>query len=61
MEYEITFGDSEGNNYFYPLTEPVRTGGTDLDVEIEVDMSSDIEKTIKLNLERILHSGLDGA
>ena len=50
-EYEILFGDSEGNNYFYPLTEPIRTGGTDLDVEIDVDMSSDIEKTIKLNLE----------
>ena len=50
-EFEITFGDSEGNNYFYPLTEPIRTGGTDLDVEIEVDMSSDIEKTIKLTIE----------
>ncbi len=50
-EFEITFGDSEGTSYFYPLTEPIRTGGTDLDVEIEVDMSSDIEKTIKLNLE----------
>ncbi|MBJ99518.1 MAG: hypothetical protein CMB48_00695 [Euryarchaeota archaeon] len=50
-EFEITFGDSEGNNYFYPLTEPIRTGGTDLDVEIEVDMSSDIEKTIKLTIK----------
>lgn len=50
-DFNIEFGDSEGNNYFYPLTEPIRTGGTDLDVEVEVDMSSDIEKTITLKLE----------
>jgi hypothetical protein len=48
--FDIEFGESEGNNYFYPLTEPIRTGGTDLDVSVEVDMSSDLEKTITLNI-----------
>jgi len=50
-EYDITFGESEGNSYFYPLSEPIRTGGTDLDVNVEVDVSTDIEKTISLNLQ----------
>ncbi len=51
IEYDIEFGESEGNSYFYPLTEPIRTGGTDLDVNIEVDLSTDIEKTITLQLQ----------
>jgi len=49
--FDIEFGESEGNNYFYPLNEPIRTGGTDLDVNVEVDMSSDIEKTVTLNIQ----------
>ncbi|CAI8235363.1 MAG: Uncharacterised protein [Methanobacteriota archaeon] len=51
IEYDIEFGESEGNSYFYPLTEPIRTGGTDLDVNVEVDLSTDIEKTITLQLQ----------
>ncbi len=51
IEYDIEFGESEGNSYFYPLTEPIRTGGTDLDVNVEVDLSADIEKTITLQLQ----------
>ncbi|MBJ23747.1 MAG: hypothetical protein CMB64_03670 [Euryarchaeota archaeon] len=50
-EINIEFGESEGNNYFYPLSEPIRTGGTDLDVLVEVEMSNDIEKTITLTLK----------
>ncbi|RAH16603.1 MAG: hypothetical protein CMB56_000740 [Methanobacteriota archaeon] len=50
-EFDIEFGDTQGNNYFYPLSEPIRTGGTDLDVLVEVEMSNDIEKTITLELK----------
>jgi len=51
IEFEIKFGESDGNSYFYPLTEPIRTGGTDLVVDVEVDMFNDIEKTISLTLQ----------
>ena len=50
-EFSLQFGDDSGSGTFYPLTEPERFGASELQVSIQAEMGTDLEKTITMYFE----------